>query len=587
MKMKKTIGKITGLLLAAIMLMSCLPIMATAYNLPFEDVPQDAWYRNAVEFCYFEHYMNGTSDTTFAPNAQFTREMFVTVLAAIDKADTSAYTEPTFDDVAAGQWYTAPIEWAAANNFTAGKGNGKFGVGETVTREQVAQFLYNYAKIREIDVTVSAELGEYVDAAEVDAWAAQGMSWAVGAGLISGKEGSRLDPRGTATRAEVAVMIMRFCEYVESVTPEPKDYILTFDANGGLLDGEASLSFGANFGDKYSEITGWDEIHEPVMEGYVFTGWYYQGWFKLDNLDEVFSLHEDGTLVAGWDEAPEPEPQKAYKLTFDANGGLLDGETSLTFPIDKGDTYGAATGWTEIHEPVLEGYVFVGWYYYSYKLDNLDEVYSLESDGTFTAIWEEEPLPKDYKITFDANGGTINGEASVEFGIDKGDTYAAATGWTEIAVPELEGYNFKGWYVEKYNYTLASLDEVFSVEEDIVFVAQWEEKKTPVSYYLDMTGHAFTNDPQYVGNTFTAKGIATGNILGYAVYEDNSEEQIISRGNKKYFRYFLEGNVEIIDGETVITEEMIGEHTVTVVSRDNENCTGTVTLTFAAAPAEG
>ena len=263
-----------------------------------------------------------------------------------------------------------------------------------------------------------------------------------------------------------------------------------------------------------------------------------------------------------------------YDMTFDANGGTILGEATKTYKIAYLETYGSATGWTEIVEPVRPGYRFDGWVYANvFTLTSLDDQYGLQSDGTFVANWT-----KVYTLTFNANGGTIGGENSVSFPIAYMQSYADATGWTEIPTPEREGYKFEGWCYVPYNYYLNNMGEQYGVQTDAEFTAQWKEID---HYYLDTAPHAFSNNPQKVGSTFTAAGIASGGLKGYVVFTDNSEEQVVSRSNKRYFKYYLENGDELVDGTTVITADMLGTHTITVVSNDEPRCVGTVTLTFA------
>ena len=179
-------------------------------NNPFTDVPEGKWYTNAVLYCYANGYMAGTSDSTFAPNSSFTRAMFVTVLAKIDGADTSAYSGSSFTDVPEGKWYSKPVQWAYQNEFAAGLGGGRFGPNDPVTREQIAQFLYNYTQKRHWGVEGSSDLSGYPDADKVSNYAKNAVKWAVHYGLISGvKVGDTvyLQPKGTATRAQVAVIV--------------------------------------------------------------------------------------------------------------------------------------------------------------------------------------------------------------------------------------------------------------------------------------------------------------------------------------------------------------------------------------------
>ena len=181
-------------------------------NNPFKDVPEGKWYTEGVLYCFRRGLMSGTGDGVFSPNAKLTREMFVTILAKIDGADTSAYAGTSFSDVKTGKWYSKPIEWAFRNGYTSGSGGGKFGLGDPVTRQQLAVFLYNYTKKKEIDVSGLADISGYADAGKVARWAVTGMRWAVASGMISGTGNNNLSPEGVATRAQVATIVMKYMD---------------------------------------------------------------------------------------------------------------------------------------------------------------------------------------------------------------------------------------------------------------------------------------------------------------------------------------------------------------------------------------
>ena len=115
-----------------------------------------------------------------------------------------------FSDVADGDWYAAAVKWASDSNVVAGMGDGTFAPNANVTREQLALILMGYARAAGKDVSAVADLSPYGDASRISPWAESGVKWAVGAGIMSGKSANVLDPAGTATRAEVAQMIMKF-----------------------------------------------------------------------------------------------------------------------------------------------------------------------------------------------------------------------------------------------------------------------------------------------------------------------------------------------------------------------------------------
>ena len=168
-----------------------------------------AWYAKAVGFAVSHELFNGVSDTEFAPSKSMTRGMFVTVLNRLAGAEDFA-GKAEFSDVAADKWYATGTVWAAANKIVSGYGDGKFGPDDAVTREQMAVIMYNFTKAMGYDVTGSASLDKFSDSASVHSWAADAMKWAVGSGVMSGNADGTLNPRGTATRAQVATIMMNY-----------------------------------------------------------------------------------------------------------------------------------------------------------------------------------------------------------------------------------------------------------------------------------------------------------------------------------------------------------------------------------------
>ncbi|HIZ93655.1 MAG TPA: S-layer homology domain-containing protein, partial [Candidatus Flavonifractor avicola] len=182
-------------------------------GLPFTDVKADDWFYEAVKYAYDNKLMDGTSSTTFAPLMTTNRAMIVTILWRQAGSPVVNYAM-NFSDVESGVWYTEAVRWAAAEGIVKGYSDTVFAPDDTVTREQLATILYRYAEYKEYDVSAKGDLTTFADGSTVSTWAADGMTWAVGAQLITGKDGGKLDPTGTATRAEVATILMRFCENV-------------------------------------------------------------------------------------------------------------------------------------------------------------------------------------------------------------------------------------------------------------------------------------------------------------------------------------------------------------------------------------
>ena len=186
------------------------PILRTPPGLPFFDVPQHHWAVDSIRFAYIEGLIEGTSGTTFVPDGTLTRAAVVTVLYRM-AGEPAIHFEPVFSDVRAGRWYSEAIVWAASHDIVAGVGGNRFAPHDNITREQLATVLYQYAIFRGYDTTLpdGFDFGDFRDAASISPWAIEGLTWAICRELVVGSDG-RLNPRGTATRAECAAILERF-----------------------------------------------------------------------------------------------------------------------------------------------------------------------------------------------------------------------------------------------------------------------------------------------------------------------------------------------------------------------------------------
>lgn len=166
----------------------------------FNDVSANDWFASAVDYVTGKGMMNGTAANTFSPKANTTRGMLMTVLARHAGEDTTG----------GSVWYEKGMNWAKANGVSDGTNP-----QVNITREQLAAMLYRYAQYKKYDVSGAKSLDGYTDAQSVSSYAVPALQWANAAGVVTGKSGSKLDPKGNATRAEVAAMLMRFCENVK------------------------------------------------------------------------------------------------------------------------------------------------------------------------------------------------------------------------------------------------------------------------------------------------------------------------------------------------------------------------------------
>ncbi len=186
----------------------------TSKPLPFTDVAENQWYTDAIRYVYEQGMMNGVSANgdLFAPEATTTRGMIVTMLHRME--GTPVAQSASYPDVPENEWYTNAVAWASANGIVTGYDSGAFGPADSITREQMAAILYRYAQKKGYQTQKTDPLTSFTDAGTVSSYAVQGMQWAVGSGLITGKGQGILDPGGSATRAEVAAILTRFCQNI-------------------------------------------------------------------------------------------------------------------------------------------------------------------------------------------------------------------------------------------------------------------------------------------------------------------------------------------------------------------------------------
>ena len=191
------------------------------YTNKFVDVKNNAWYADAVASVVKCGYMNGMSETVFSPNSNITREQFVLILANIAGVDTNQYKniDSGFADVKVGQWYSGAVTWAVSEGYVSGMSATAFGRGLPLQRAALARMLYNYAAKNGINTSGRADLSSFGDVAEFvkpgNSWMLEPVQWAVKMGIISGMSVNGkncVNPKGTATRAQTARMLMVFDE---------------------------------------------------------------------------------------------------------------------------------------------------------------------------------------------------------------------------------------------------------------------------------------------------------------------------------------------------------------------------------------
>ena len=183
--------------------------------LPFPDVTEGDWFYDAVRYAYETGLMDGVGDNLFAPNSETTRAQLVTILYRL-AGEPEPGGDSGFADVAAGTWYTDAVAWAAQNGIVNGVSDTEFAPGDDITREQLAAILYRYAAYQGYDVSQRADLSGFGDASSIRPYAQEALSWASAQGLVLGFEDGSLRPQGTASRAQIAAVLMRFLAAVSA-----------------------------------------------------------------------------------------------------------------------------------------------------------------------------------------------------------------------------------------------------------------------------------------------------------------------------------------------------------------------------------
>ena len=206
--------RLLSLALALCLVCSLLPgtALAAGEN-PFTDVPASQWAHDDITYVYENDLMNGTDGSLFSPESTTTRAQVVTVLYRLAGQPAADWENP-FWDVPASAWFHDAVTWAWENDITGGVSSTHFGAGNAVTREQLATFLYRYAQDQGYDTSARADLSGYSDAGLVSSYATEALSWANATGLITGTTATTLSPQGSATRAQVATILSRFCQDV-------------------------------------------------------------------------------------------------------------------------------------------------------------------------------------------------------------------------------------------------------------------------------------------------------------------------------------------------------------------------------------
>ncbi|MBR4881435.1 MAG: S-layer homology domain-containing protein, partial [Clostridia bacterium] len=203
--------KLISLLLILTMLIPMSIFAVEGTDIPFTDVKESHWWYDAIAYCYENELLKGMSETEFGPTVTLTRAMFVQALATFEGvgADDLRDEVSPFTDVKPNHWFYTSVEWARQQGIVGGMTETTFSPNGALTRAQMARLFHQYAIYKELDTDITADLSAFEDAAKIPAWALDGMKYCVGTELFVGSD-NKLTPSATATRAQLATVIMKF-----------------------------------------------------------------------------------------------------------------------------------------------------------------------------------------------------------------------------------------------------------------------------------------------------------------------------------------------------------------------------------------
>lgn len=191
----------------------------------FKDVMPNVWYHQSLDYCVVNNLFKGTSDTTFSPNATMTRGMMITVLYRLDGSPDVSKLDNPFKDVNDKTWCIDAIKWAYDTGVTEGYADKTFGTDIKITRAQAAKMLYCFALYKNLDCSKTKDYKNFADAKDVGSWADPAIKWALGNGIIQGVTETKLNPNGSATRAQLAAILARYAQNFDIFNIEEKPEI--------------------------------------------------------------------------------------------------------------------------------------------------------------------------------------------------------------------------------------------------------------------------------------------------------------------------------------------------------------------------
>lgn len=441
-----------SLLLALCLVVGLFPAAALASGNPFRDVKTSDWYYNQVQYVYSNGLMAGTNATSFSPKTPTNRGMIATIMYGImDKPEISSNSP--FTDVSPSAWYAKAVNWANQEGIVSGIGNNRFGPNSPVTRESLALMLFNFAKYLEIDTPQRSDLRSFRDYSQIHDWGLTALEWANATGLIGGKTGNKIDPRGNATRAEVAVILYAFCENVLSgAGDEPTIYTVTFDHN--YPNGPAP----------FQQVEAGQTVSFPAApsrDGYTFLGWFTESAGGTEFSSDT-PIDGNLTLYAHWEANEEPGPSAeptieptaeptSYTVRFDYN--FEGAPAGQVINVQAGQTV------QSINPITREGFTFVGWFTEPAGGEIFSFDTAINSDMTLYAQWNAEQT---FQVNFN-----LNYEGALP--MDPVNVASGQLCQEPSYIPSRQDYQFDGWFTSpdeegvKYSFATTPVTQTFTL----------------------------------------------------------------------------------------------------------------------------
>ena len=248
-KSKKFYLLVLLIVISSILFVAGASLSTASATKSFSDVNEKDWFFSDVQYVRGKALMNGTSETTFAPNDPTTRGMIVTILWRLDGEPQTVNKIP-FSDVISEKYYYNAVGWASANRIVSGYNDTSFGPEDHITREQLAAILYRYASYKELNVSSNTDINKFKDFEEISEYAVEAMKWANANGIITGITSETISPKGNATRCQVAAILKRMCENIlnakddspleENQNTEKEDYTITNKPSADLSEDTSS-----------------------------------------------------------------------------------------------------------------------------------------------------------------------------------------------------------------------------------------------------------------------------------------------------------------------------------------------------------